>query len=223
MRKWCVYMHTNRDNGKRYIGVTGQKPAQRWANGAGYRGNLHFSAAIKKYGWDAFQHDILYTGLTREEAARLEVDLIAKYHTTDPAFGYNTAPGGFTPSPTQETRDKIRKANLGKTLSETTREKLHDLAVGRYMSPTTREKISETMKGRAARNRAAVLCVETGEEFPSMEHAARAVGVPRPGISVCCRDPRRTAGGYHWRLIGMENPGPAGDNHINTDERRKKA
>ena len=116
LTNWCVYMHENRVNGKKYIGITSLKPTNRWANGRGYQRCPLFYAAIEKYGWDAFRHDILFTGLTQEEAERLEVDLIAKYQTQDPEKGYNLAAGGgvncgFHRS--EEFKQKLSKARAG--------------------------------------------------------------------------------------------------------------
>ena len=87
---WCVYMHENRVNGKKYIGITSQKPTNSWANGHGYKSCPFFHAAILRQGWDAFKHEILYTGLEQVEAEKLEVELIAKYETRNPDKGYNT-------------------------------------------------------------------------------------------------------------------------------------
>ena len=52
MNNYCVYMHVNKINNKKYIGITKQKtPESRWgANGVNYKGSPHFYAAIKKYG-----------------------------------------------------------------------------------------------------------------------------------------------------------------------------
>ena len=64
---YCVYKHTNKFNGKVYIGITSQQPEKRWKNGYGYEGNEYFYRAIQKYGWnDGFNHEIIVSGLTKE-------------------------------------------------------------------------------------------------------------------------------------------------------------
>lgn len=93
LTNWCVYMHENRTNGKRYIGITSQKPTRKWANGNGYKHCPTFYKAIQEHGWDAFKHEILYTELTQQQAERLERTLILKYETLNPDKGYNTASG----------------------------------------------------------------------------------------------------------------------------------
>lgn len=95
-RKFTVYMHMSPNN-KRYIGITSQRPTKRWgSNGYGYIDNEYFWRAIQKYGWDNFQHEILFKGLTKEEAEEKEIELIAKYDSTNPNKGYNiTAGGGY--------------------------------------------------------------------------------------------------------------------------------
>ena len=101
---YYVYKHTNLINGKVYIGKCYRKPSYRWGiDGSGYlrcsRGHSkadqrHFAFAIKKYGWDNFQHEILYEGLTAEEASRFEAMMIAKYESNKPTKGYNMTKGG---------------------------------------------------------------------------------------------------------------------------------
>lgn len=45
-RKYCVYKHTNKFNGKIYIGLTGMKPEERWGNELRY--SKHLSDEIKR-------------------------------------------------------------------------------------------------------------------------------------------------------------------------------
>lgn len=89
---FLVYKHTNKENGKVYIGITSQELKRRWQNGAGYYGT-YFYNAIQKYGWDGFEHEILLEGLTKEQAEEIETDLIAKYGSANRENGYNVSLG----------------------------------------------------------------------------------------------------------------------------------
>ena len=65
---YIIYKHTNKINGKSYIGQTIQKPSRRWRDGKHYIDQI-FGVAIKKYGWDNFEHIILTDNIqTIEEA-----------------------------------------------------------------------------------------------------------------------------------------------------------
>lgn len=117
---YWVYIHRNKINDKRYVGITGKEsPELRWGRaGNGYYSNKHFYAAIKKYGWDNFEHTIVAKDLTAEEAAMLERELIAKYQSNDPQFGYNICDGGETNLLPRSSLDKIPKANKGRVMSD---------------------------------------------------------------------------------------------------------
>lgn len=108
-------MHTNRFNNKKYIGITCQKPNQRWRNGKGYK-NGYFANAINKYGWDSFIHEILYDSIDEETAKHIEIELISKYNTMDNNFGYNLVEGGNVTTGythTESARLKMSKAKKG--------------------------------------------------------------------------------------------------------------
>ena len=90
---YSVYIHVNTVNDKKYVGITMKDINRRWQNGNGYRNNKHFSDAIKKYGWDSFDHYVVDVA-TPEEMYDLEKFYIDYYHTTDPEKGYNVSKGG---------------------------------------------------------------------------------------------------------------------------------
>ena len=90
---WTVYKHTNKINGKSYIGQTNQKPKERWDNGEGYKTQTKFYRAIKRYGWNNFSHEILAKGIeTVELANEIEMYYIQFYNSVK--HGYNTTLGG---------------------------------------------------------------------------------------------------------------------------------
>lgn len=89
---YTVYCHTNKINGKKYIGITSQKPEKRWGtNGRNYKGQK-FHNAIEKYGWDNFEHELLFNNLTEQSAKDKEIELIRTYNTQ--RNGYNISSGG---------------------------------------------------------------------------------------------------------------------------------
>ena len=116
-KSWIVYKHTSPSN-KVYIGITSKAPNDRWASGFGYEHQVYFFRAIVKYGWINFSHDILFEGLTKEEAEAKEVELIAQYNSADLNFGYNIDLGGDNHRLSVEARNNISKAKTGKKWTE---------------------------------------------------------------------------------------------------------
>lgn len=95
---FTVYEHIF-PNSKRYIGITSQSPEARWDFGWGYKKESQplMFYAIQKYKWANIVHNILYTGLTLEDAQKKERELILQFHTCilDPECnGYNMSYGG---------------------------------------------------------------------------------------------------------------------------------
>ena len=120
---YIVYCHINKINGKVYVGLTSKPRAQdRWGkDGKGYQNSSHFWKAIQKYGWENFEHLILETNLTKEQASQKEKYYIDLYQSTNPNFGYNLREGGLDNFiPCKETLTKAalasqqRKGTYGK-------------------------------------------------------------------------------------------------------------
>lgn len=116
--EFYVYIHISPSK-KRYVGVTTQRPEKRWDNGKGYKFNKHFFAAIQKYGWKNFKHQIFEVP-SKDAMYKNERELIELFKTTDPEFGYNNSTGGEAGpigckhSLTKETRDKIAQSLKGR-------------------------------------------------------------------------------------------------------------
>lgn len=138
-KTWCVYMHTNKINGKKYVGITSRKPENRWhINGTGYSGQSCFWNAIQKYGWDNFKHEILLMGETFEYACLVERCLIKHYKTYDRQYGYNLTLGGEGSCLTEEQK---------KVLSERMKGEKNPF-YGKHHTEQTLQRISELAKDR---------------------------------------------------------------------------
>lgn len=151
-KNFILYMHISPSN-KKYIGITSQSPKERWQNGLGYRSNTHFTNAIKKYGWDNFEHIILFEGLSKEEAEIMEQCYIALYDTMNDKKGYNKTKGGsgtvgyqWTEEDRETRGDKYSGEGnpfYGKQHSEETKQKISEAKRGTKLSEEHKRKISE--------------------------------------------------------------------------------
>lgn len=153
---FSVYRHIA-PNGKMYVGVTSREPDLRWGlNGSGYKKQSLFYNAIKKYGWDNFQHEILLTNLTETQASLAEQLFIYYWDLTNRDKGYNLMTGGITGAKhTQSTKDKISKGNKGKVRSLEYKQHLSEMRqgvkhhnYGKHLSEETKQKISKANKGK---------------------------------------------------------------------------
>lgn len=187
--KYTVYIHVNKANGKKYVGITSQPVERRWREGHGYKRNHHFFRAIEKYGWDNFEHIIVETNIPLERAARLEESLIKKYNTTDKNLGYNKSTGGEASAKgnrfrlTEEQKKRQREAMTGKPKTEAHKKALSEARIGK---PNYKK-------------RRPVICVETGVVYSGVNEAKAETHIEH--ISRACNGKLKTAGGYHWRFV----------------------
>lgn len=85
-----VYLTTNILNGKKYIGMC------KLTHDSGYYGSgILIKAAIKKYGKENFQRQILQECSTLEELSEAEKHWIEYYDAVKNPQFYNLSPGGF--------------------------------------------------------------------------------------------------------------------------------
>ena len=213
-KTWCVYMHNNTKNQKKYIGITSRQCDIRWRlSGKGYAPAKDevptvFWNAIQKYGWESFEHIILEANIqTLEKAYEQEQYWINYYHTyiRDPeCWGYNSTIGGKGSAGkvvSAETREKIGKTSKGrcgywkgKKLPRAAVEKIAAKHRGAKASDETKAKMRASSKCSKA-----VICVETGVEYSSANYASLQLGLSRGCITQCLAGRAKTAGGYHWK------------------------
>jgi group I intron endonuclease len=135
---------------KYYIGITSLDPNKRFANGRGYKRSRYFYNAILKYGWENFQHIIIANNLSKQQACEMEIELIDKYNSNNPDFGYNQSSGGESGSKgthfimSDEHKDKIRKSHFGICPSEEIKRKISESKKGTVTNEETKEKLRVT-------------------------------------------------------------------------------
>lgn len=149
---FTVYCHIS-PSGKRYVGITGKRTLSRWRkDGSGYFSSPHISRAIKKYGWDNFQHIIIAENLSKEWACKIEIDLIRDWKLQDPKFGYNISYGGEVHQHLDETKKKISITKTGRKDSEETRRKKSMSGKGKHhrtMTEAEKENLRNYWKGKS--------------------------------------------------------------------------
>jgi group I intron endonuclease len=169
-----LYETINLKNGKTYIG---QHKSENWDNNY-FGSGVYLNRAIKKYGIENFECNLLVWAHSKNELNQLEIKYIDYYKPE-----YNIAKGGNGGNLgeevnkklrgrklSEETKRKIREANKGKTpwnkgralseeckrkisevqknMSAETRKKMSNSAKGKIISEITRKKMSEANKGR---------------------------------------------------------------------------
>lgn len=153
---WRAYGWRNIYTNKWYVGKT-KKFLQHRAgkNLSGYRKSTVFNEAIKEYGPDAFEENILGLYLTEEEAMEAERRFIKEKNSIYPN-GYNLEGGGRKGKEVHEiTKEKMGERErgenhylYGKHLSEETKKKVSDSRKGQHPSEEARRRMSDSRKGR---------------------------------------------------------------------------
>ena len=124
---FTIYCHTNTVNGKKYVGQTQLTMEKRWAahvhQARSKRGSRALMGAIRKYGSDAFTHEVLEVVATAEEADAAEKLWIEKLGCLAPG-GYNLDGGGRATHDVHEsTRALLSAATLKLHASRTPAER----------------------------------------------------------------------------------------------------
>lgn len=227
MNKYCVYVHTNKVNGKKYVGITSQEPEKRWKQG--YSCNEYFSRALIKRGWDGFNHDVIMSGLTKEQACQWEKALIAQYKTQNHDYGYNIQSGGEGCA--EQNNIKVNQYSLdGKYIKTWASMKEADVVFGGthyggsqigmacrgvcksaygYMWRYSTGDNSDIEPYKTNRYRPVAQYTLDGmliKIWPSIKKASVSLDINSSSITHACKGFFETAGGYIWRYTKAKNP-----------------
>lgn len=192
---YVVYMHTNKINNKKYIGITCRKPEYRFGkDGSGYKECPVFYKAICKYGWESFDHEILFDNMTREEAAAKEIELIEKYNTRDIQFGYNVAIGGY--SQPGETNPFY-----GHHHTDEVKQKIAESNKKRVWTEEAKNSIREKLSGPSSPFAKKIHCNELNIDFDTLREAAKYIGASAGKVSEVANGKRKSVKGYTFYYI----------------------
>ncbi|MGE6347870.1 NUMOD3 domain-containing DNA-binding protein [Bacillus mycoides] len=228
-----IYKATNTANNKVYIGLTTSKLEQR------KRQHKHsaltadsmctFHMAIRKYGWNNLKWEVVDMADEFEELCEKEKYWIS-HHNSYGNGGYNETKGGdngfLGRIHSEETREKISKANKGKTASEETRKKMSETRklitgekhhlhgrtgekcfnYGKRHSDDAKSKMSNAKLGKYTGKDSphAVSIIqltmdnELVAEHGSIKDASVSVGGKSPNIVKVCKGERKSAYGFKW-------------------------
>lgn len=138
--KYTVYLRTNLVNGKQYVGQTNdfKKKEFDWKCLTTKYANKTLTEDRQKYGLENFRTEILAEAETREEAWVLEQKYIKEFGSKYPS-GYNMCDGGKTSKGsifTNETKQNMSKAHIGKKLTEEQKRKISKTLAGKLVNNT---------------------------------------------------------------------------------------
>lgn len=178
-----IYKITNKVTGKVYIGQTVQTLNNRWLdhksnarNPDKYKSALYGS--MRKHGLENFNIEQIDVAANLDELNIKEQTYIKALNSIVPK-GYNLEPGGGSKQSHPDTRAKISAALKGRPIKN----RMNGAPKGRPVSEERKARISKTMTGVAQPWKyKAVMLVETGEVFESLNEAAKKLGLSRQTI-----------------------------------------
>jgi len=142
-----VYKITNSVNGKIYVGQTIRNLERRFKEHCIKEGCPIFFKAIKKYGKENFNTEVIEECRDTDELNEKEIYWIQKLNSQCPS-GYNISKGGSGSSGYSLSTDhkrKIAKSLYGRVVSKSTREKLRKSKVGKSRPKYVKEAIARKL------------------------------------------------------------------------------
>ena len=190
--------------------------------------------AIEKYGWDNFEHIILCTVSTKEEADFLEQWFIEKYDTFNPEHGYNLTKGGggVCGCTWDEDRRNLRSQMIsgegnpmyGRHHTEECRKRMSEARRGKPVSQEMRQFrtniLLEANKKRQVPIRQIDLDGNVVATYEGFSEATKATGFSHSSICNCCLGKINSAYGFRWEYVDEDRRKAANKRREREDMRR---
>lgn len=156
--------------------------------------NAHLQSSYIKYGDSNFEYTVLYVGTSLEDIRTKEQEFINILDSCNPDKGYNMDSVVDRSTRSEETKKKIslsRKGKCsgssngfyGKTHTEEVREKIRQAHIGKKLSDNTKAKMSEKRKIKVKIN---------GIAYPSIKEAAQELNMSETTLGRWIKDERKT-------------------------------
>ena len=187
-----IYCLTNRLNQKKYIGQTIDFRKRMGQHRRGVHPQCRYLFhAIKKYGWESFDPNIIDSADTKKELDALETQYIKKYDTMNSDLGYNLTTGGE-----------------GAVYSEESKKRISDLKLAWWDThPEEKERVSKQHKGKKLSQETKDLMIKNmpqrkevmieGKNYVSIREAARQFGISKQ----LCMYRLKSDGFPEWRVL----------------------
>lgn len=219
-----IYKHTNKINGKAYIGFTPktapklEKPLSEMiqedittlANKlmimrlkshyyhASRDSQLLFHRAIRKYSNDAFKHEILEICDSLEKVLKKEIFWIKKLKTHVSEHGYNMTHGGERGFTTLKSKELCRLASKRMWEQPEFRKKCIENMKLAANKPELKAKLRTTRLKPV--QQLDIVTKQLIANFESIIDASATTNINKDSIGKAARGERRSAGGYDWKF-----------------------
>lgn len=198
-----IYKITNLINKKVYIGQTTLSPYVRFVRHClSNEKTMPICHAIKKYGRDNFNIEVLVTCSDRENLNKFEKIIIKKYKTLDNKIGYNISQGG-NPVMTEAGRKKLSELHKGKPKSKEHVEKVRQAHLGLKRSTIAKANIKKSATERSGLKIQAIN--KSSNEiftFDSIRECGRVLNIFSNNIRRCLKHKNYSCNNFTFELIG---------------------
>jgi predicted GIY-YIG superfamily endonuclease len=186
MNIYSIYKAVNKQNGKIYIGFDSSWPRRKWEHKSAFKKkNSKFYFAIRKYGLDSFEWEVIYQSKERNHTLKImENHFITEYDSYKK--GYNSTKGGDGVFGYKLTKHHISKVSkpikINGTLYDSVTKAMNELKVSYKTIKRLEQKLP--LLGRGGRRYST--CHEimiNGITYVSKSEAKRILKVGNKGLS----------------------------------------